>query len=337
MNPRVVQPRRPRVPLPVKDGLTATRARLPEDAEPMTAWDFLTHLIETQRHRHPNDNAAALQNRFEVGEVVFRSGEKLTPESVIQHREDVFFYRTPAPETPVPYGIEILFRDENLLVVDKPPYLATMPRGRHITETVTVRLRRELDLPDLVPAHRLDRLTSGVLLFTLRREARGPYQRLFADRLVNKTYEAIAAAEPALTPPITWSSRMTKAPGDIQGFIVEGEANAHTTLIDVAPLTESEHLTLESLHGSLPPQVRYILQPETGRTHQLRLHMWAAGVPILGDAVYPRIYTVEEEDMSVPMHLTARVLSFKDPFSGEHREFSAPRRLVPISASDTVL
>lgn len=329
MNDTVVHPRGQKSPLPVKDGLTATRARVPDGVVGMTTADFVGHLITTQRHRHPDDDAAALQERFDAGEVVLRGSVTLAPGAELHPGQDVFFYRTPAPEEPVPYRIDIIHRDDDLLVVDKPPYLATMPRGRHITETVTVRLRRELNLPDLVPAHRLDRLTSGVLLFTLRREIRGAYQRLFADRQVTKTYEAIAATDPSLVPPVEWHSRMVKTPGDIQGFIVEGEPNAHTTLIDALPLTHAEHSALEGVHGPLPPQSRYILQPTTGRTHQLRLHMWTAGLPILGDPVYPRIHTEEEEDMNVTMHLTARTLAFTDPLSGAHRTFTAPRRLFP--------
>lgn len=332
MKDTIVHPRGQKSPLPVKNGLTATRARVPADVTDMTAAEFVGHLIATQRHRHPDDDATALQERFDAGEVLLRGGLHLAPDTVLLPGQDVFFYRTPAPETPVPYRIDILHRDDDILVVDKPPYLATMPRGRHITETVTVRLRRELDLPDLVPAHRLDRLTSGVLLFTLRRDVRGAYQRLFADRQVTKTYEAIAQTSPSLIPPLEWHNRMIKTPGDIQGFIVEGAPNAHTTLIDALPLTDAEHAALESVHGPLPAHSRYILQPTTGRTHQLRLHMWAAGVPILGDPVYPRLHTEEEENMAVPMHLTARTLSFTDPLSGKPRSFTAPERLFPERA-----
>lgn len=328
MNNRVSQQRGQRSPLPVRDGLTSTRARLPVDVPAMRAWDFVQHLITTQRHRHPADDNAALQERFDARLVVRRSGDPYEPDTMVQPGEDVFFYRMPAPEPLVPYGIDILYRDDNLLVVDKPPFLATMPRAKHITETVTVRLRRSLDLPELVPAHRLDRLTSGVLLFTVRKEVRGAYQRLFAVRAVTKTYEAVAPLRD-LPVPQTWSSHMTKTPGDIQGFITPGEPNAHTTLLDIQPVTPDEHLTLESVHGPLEPQARYLLQPLTGRTHQLRLHMWAAGVPILGDPVYPRIHTEAEENFRVPMHLRASSLAFVDPLSGEERSFTAPSRLLP--------
>nr|WP_156229173.1 pseudouridine synthase [Corynebacterium comes] len=328
MNDRLVQNSRgQRSPLPVRDGLTATRARLPEDFAEISVGEFVGHLIATQRHRHPLDDAAALHARFAAQQVVDRRGRPFSFTSPVSPGEDVFFYRMPAPETPVPYEIGILHRDDDLLVADKPPFLATMPRGKHITETLTVRLRRALDAPELVPAHRLDRITSGVLLCTLRREVRGAYQQLFAERLVEKTYEAIAAHDPSLRPGTLWRSRMEKVPGEIQGRIVEGEPNASTLLLEVVPLTPAEHSALESVHGPLPRQARYVLQPETGRTHQLRLHMWAAGVPILGDNIYPRIHTEEEEDMTRPLHLVSTGLAFDDPLTGERREFTVPRRL----------
>ena len=93
----------------------------------------------------------------------------------------------------MPFDIPVLYRDDDIVVVDKPHFLATMPRGRHVAQTALVRLRRELDLPELSPAHRLDRLTAGVLLFTTRREVRGAYQTLFSRGMVRKTYLARAA------------------------------------------------------------------------------------------------------------------------------------------------
>jgi len=298
----------------------------------MSAGEWVGHLIATQRHRHPLDDAAALRQRFDAGDVVDRRGTPFAFDDEIAPGQDVFFYRMPAPEERVPYEIGVLHRDADILVADKPPFLATMPRGRHITETLTVRLRRALDIPELTPAHRLDRLTSGLLLCTLRREVRGAYQQLFASRAVSKTYEAIAPFDPALRPGAVWRSRMIKVAGEIQGHIVDGEPNAVTTLIDVAPLTAPEQAALESVHGPQPPLAHYVLAPETGRTHQLRLHMWEHGVPILGDNVYPRIHTEDEEDYTRPLHLVSTGLSFVDPLSGEERSFTAPRRLLPGQA-----
>ena len=286
---------------------------------PITAWDFVHNLITTQRHRHPEDNEAALQTRFDANEVVRQDGSPLRPDSILATNAVVYFYRIPAPEQPVPYGIPILHEDEHLLVVDKPPFMATMPRARHITETATVRLRRETGNNDLSPAHRLDRLTSGLLVFTKDRSVRGAYQTLFAERRVTKTYEAIAPLAD-VSPGTIWRSRMEKTPGELQGRIVEGEVNAITEVAAVEPVDKNPY---EMLHGSLPALARYTLKPHTGKTHQLRLHMLQAGIPIIGDPIYPVIFPAEAEDMRIPMHLTATRISFVDPLTGRPREFSS--------------
>ena len=134
----------------------------------------------------------------------------------------IWFHRDLPVETPVPFEIGIVHRDENLLVVDKPHFLATIPRGQHIAETALVRLRRELDLPELVPAHRLDRVTAGLVLFVIRPEVRGRYQTMFRDRLVGKEYEAVARHDPELALPVTVHSRIVKEKGVIVAQEVEG-------------------------------------------------------------------------------------------------------------------
>lgn len=317
MGKRISQKGRGATPLPIRDGLNPTHARVAEG--PITAWDFVHNLIETQRHRHPDDNDAALQARFTANEVVSQDGTPLSPDSILAANAMVYFYRMPAPETPVPYDIPILHEDEHLLVVDKPPFMATMPRARHITETATVRLRRMTGNNELSPAHRLDRLTSGILVFTKDRSVRGAYQTLFAERRVTKTYEAIAPL--ADVPPGTvWRSRMEKTPGELQGRIVEGEVNAITEVGGVEPVDKAPY---EAIHGSLPEIAKYTLKPQTGKTHQLRLHMLQAGIPIIGDPIYPVIFPAEAEDMRIPMHLTATRISFVDPLTARPREFSS--------------
>ncbi|HIX79423.1 MAG TPA: 23S rRNA pseudouridylate synthase [Candidatus Corynebacterium faecipullorum] len=323
MRQRISQKRRGATPLPIRDGLNPTHARVSEG--PVTAWDFVHNLIATQRHRHPKDNEAALQERFDANEVVRQDGSPLRPGSILATNTIVYFYRMPAPETPVPYDIPILFEDDHLLVVDKPPFMATMPRARHITETATVRLRRITGNNELSPAHRLDRLTSGILVFTKDRSVRGAYQTLFAERRVTKTYEAIAPLAD-VSPGTVWRSRMEKTPGELQGRIVEGEVNAITEVADVEPVDKAHY---EAIHGALPELAKYTLKPQTGKTHQLRLHMLQAGVPIIGDPIYPVIYPAEAEDMRIPMHLTATHISFSDPLSGAIREFSSQLPLQP--------
>ncbi|SDS76452.1 pseudouridine synthase [Corynebacterium timonense] len=302
-------------PLPPRGGLGASRVRLP-GPEPLEAFEFLTLVIGQQRHRHPDDDAAAIRDRFAVGEVVLRDGTPLAPTTVIAPGTDVFFYRRPAPEIPVPFDIETIYEDDAILVVRKPPFLATMPRAAHITETATVRLRRATGNEELTPAHRLDRLTTGLLLLTKRRDIRGAYQQLFASRSVHKLYEAIGA-DTGLRAPARWEHHLVKNPGQVAAHLIEGATpNSVTFVRDVTPLPP------DPLWGA--GAARYLLEPITGKTHQLRVHMNAAGAPIINDSVYPRILPFGHEDFTAPMLLCAVGLEFTDPLNGQHRRFSTP-------------
>ena len=179
-------------PLPTKNGLNPTRVQVPrEDATPVKALDFLTRVIMSQRHRHPDDDESAVRERFLAGEVVRDSGEPIHADAIIAPGTFINFYRRPAPEREVPGVLNRLYEDNNLLVVDKPPFLATLPRGQHIAQTALTKARVQFEMPELSPSHRLDRLTRGVLMFTKRPAIRGAYQTMFDRREPKKTYEAI--------------------------------------------------------------------------------------------------------------------------------------------------
>ncbi|TWH61510.1 tRNA pseudouridine32 synthase / 23S rRNA pseudouridine746 synthase [Rhodococcus rhodochrous J38] len=300
----------PEAPLPVRDGLNPTRLRLPENP----SWETIAEFLLT---RFPND-ATRIAEKIESGEVVVQDGTAVTFSTPYVPREFVYLYRDPPAEPRVPFEIDVLHRDENLLVVDKPHFLATTPRGSWVTETAVVRLRKELDLPELSPVHRLDRLTAGVLVFTARREARRAYQMLFDRRLVEKEYEAIAPAAPRLDFPREVRSRIVKERGVLQAREVDGPVNAVTS-IDVV--------------DTAGDRARYRLRPETGRTHQLRVHMNSLGIPILGDNLYPEVYEVGPQDYSNPLQLLARSLSFHDPITGRPTRFVSRRNLAAWSNS----
>jgi len=287
-------------PLPPRNGLTASRVRAPYS---IVARDFLRLVIEGQRHRHPLDNARALSERFAAGEVRDRRGQVIAPGQVLAAGEDVYFYRMPAPEPHVPFSISPVYEDERILVVNKPPFLATVPKGAHITETAVVRLRRATGNEELSPAHRLDRHTSGLLLFTKERRYRGAYQEMFAQRQVEKTYHAVSSCDSSVRAGTVWRSRISKVPGDLQAHTVDGEVNAETLVVSVS--------------GRV-----HVLAPHTGKTHQLRLHMCEAGVPIENDPLYPAIRNDLMDDFTRPLGLTAYSLRFEDPVDGREREFS---------------
>lgn len=252
---------------------------------------------------------AAARAKVLAGEVVDADGTVIDDATVLPAGTSVYLYRDLPDEVPVPFGIPVLFRDDDIVVVDKPHFLATMPRGRHVAQTALVRLRCSLGLPELSPAHRLDRLTAGVLLFTTRRELRGRYQTLFARGLVRKTYLARAAVDPGLVLPAVLRSRIFKRRGQLQAVTEPGEPNAET-LVEL-----------------LSPDGRYRLTPRTGRTHQLRVHMASLGLPILGDPLYPAVIDVPADDFSTPLQLLAQSIEFDDPVTGSARKFVSNREI----------
>ncbi|MEV5954254.1 RluA family pseudouridine synthase, partial [Streptomyces sp. NPDC051987] len=225
----------------------------------------------------------------------------------------LWFHRDLPAEVPVPFPLDVVHRDDHLVVVDKPHFLATTPRGSHVTETALARLRRELGIPSLGAAHRLDRLTAGLVLFTVRPEERGAYQTLFRERRVRKQYEAIAPYDPSLAVPRTVRSRILKERGVLAAREVDGEPNAQT---------------LVELVGRRGDLGCYRLTPHTGQTHQLRVHMSALGVPILGDPLYPVVTgPVPDGDFRRPLQLLARSLEFTDPVTGVAHRLRSGRTL----------
>ncbi|MFJ6444728.1 RluA family pseudouridine synthase [Streptomyces sp. NPDC091649] len=299
----------PPSPLPQHAGIDAVRVRLPEDPEGV--WGCVgEYLVERFGGAI---GAARVAEMLDGGRFVGADGVAVRGGEPYAAGRCLWFHRDFVPEEPVPFPVGVVYRDERLVVADKPHFLATMPRGRHITETAVARLRRELELPALQPAHRLDRLTAGLVLFVVRPEDRGAYQTLFRDRLVRKEYEALAPYDPALALPRTVRIRIVKERGVLAAREEAGEANSESRIELV------EH------RGALG---RYRLLPATGRTHQLRVHMNALGLPIVHDPLYP---VVEEEgaadDFSRPLQLLARVLEFTDPVGGEPRRFESGRRL----------
>ena len=278
-----------KAPLPVRDGLGPSRLRL-----------------------HGGNVRAEFAGRFGsgdkvlAGEVVDVHGTVIDESTELPAGAVVFLYRDLPDEPVVPFDIPVIYRDDNIVVVDKPHFLATMPRGGHVAQTALVRLRRDLDLPELSPAHRLDRLTAGVLMFTSHRAVRCAYQTLFSRGLVNKTYLARSSADPELIGAQRICNRIVKERGVLQARIEPGEPNAETLV--------------EPLGG-----YRYRLTPRTGRTHQLRVHMAALGVPIDNDPLYPTVLDVAADDFSRPLQLIAHRLEFDDPLTGTHRTFVSSR------------
>jgi tRNA pseudouridine32 synthase/23S rRNA pseudouridine746 synthase len=294
-----------RHPLPMRDGVAPSYLYLPEGDWP----DMISFLVE----RFPDVSEAAWRQRMARGDVVDNDGTPLTPSSRFKRGLRVFYYRElEQPETPIPFNEELLHLDEHLVVVDKPHFLPVIPSGRFLHETLLVRLRKTLGEEDLVPIHRLDRETAGVVIFSRNAASRGVYQSMFQKRVIDKEYEALAPHLEGVTFPFTYRSRMVEGDKFFVMKEVEGEPNSET-LIDV--IEQRGELTLYRLH------------PHTGRQHQLRVHLSSLGVPIVNDAFYPEALPCKQDDVSQPLQLLARAISFIDPLSGEWREFRSRRSL----------
>ncbi|MEX2971195.1 pseudouridine synthase [Streptomyces sp. C184] len=297
----------PPAPLPQREGIDPVRVRLP--ADPEGRWGTVReHLVERFQGAIGAGRVGAM---LEAGRFVGVGGVLSGGEAYVAGRY-VWFHRDFVPEVPVPFEVGIVHRDERIVIADKPHFLATTPRGRHITETVLARLRRDLGLPALQPAHRLDRLTAGLALFVVRPEDRGAYQGLFSGRRVRKEYEAVAPYDGRVALPVTVRSRIVKERGVIAAREEAGAANAES------------RIELIERRGGLG---RYRLLPATGRTHQLRVHMNGLGLPIRHDPVYPVVRDPAPDDFSAPLQLLARVLEFTDPVDGRTRRFESRLRL----------
>ncbi|MCW2829988.1 MAG: pseudouridylate synthase [Aeromicrobium sp.] len=248
---------------------------------------------------------------------VYDSGDVVADEHPYAPHTFVWFHRDLPHEVEVPGELRIVHHDERLVVVDKPAFLSSIPRGRHVRQSVVVRLRDELGLPELSPLHRLDRVTSGLLLLATERRWRGAYQTMFQDGVVAKTYRALAGVRDDLELPVTVRNHLTKRRGSWQAEVVPD-----------APVNAVTFVELESRSGDLGV---YRLTPRTGRTHQLRVHLHDLGIPIVGDPLYPVVQDLAVDDFSTPLQLLAAELAFTDPVDGTRREFRS-RRTLPLDA-----
>lgn len=160
----------------------------------------------------------------------------------------------------VPAALTILLEDDVLLAVDKPPGLPTVPGADPTRPSLVALVKDALSARGLSPYvgvhQRLDRDTSGVVLFAKDRRANAGLAEAFAGRVARKTYHALTL-RPERLPPASWASESP----------VDG-AQAHT-----------EFRRLRALPGGLLIEAR----PGTGRKHQIRIHLAAAGLPVLGD------------------------------------------------------
>lgn len=299
-------PRDPHV-LPMRDGVSPSCVVLPSVGGG-SMLDFLAQRLPVVSH---GDWLA----RMQAGEVVDERGDAVTAARAFEPGLRVYYYRSLPSEPHIPFEETVVYRDEHLLVADKPHFMPVIPTGRYLHHTLLVRLKRRLGLAELSPLHRIDRDTAGLVMFSVQRATRGLYQGLFRDRAITKHYEAVAPWRADLPFPREHRSRLEESPQFFRMHEVPGEPNSWTRM---------------ELLERVGTWARYRLSPITGKRHQLRVHMAALGLPLRNDAFYPEVNDPPEGDFSRPLQLLAQSLEFTDPRTGEPRRFESARSLLPL-------
>ena len=327
-------------PLPVRNGVNATRLRLPGSGPWPTVADYL---LERFGHVDPE----GILRRFDEREIVGLGGTPLSATTPLGVHDFIWYYRSLPAETPIPFQATILHQDEHLIAVDKPHFLPTTPGGKFIQQSALVRLRNQTGIDDLVPMHRLDRATAGVILFAANPQTRGAYQSLFERREIRKSYQAVVALEPGqgletgkvlsagdamaqrepdqlrtllAELPMDYENRMTKVKGQLRAVVEDGVPNAKTRIRLAA--TGRSNGYFKGLQVALLD-----LDPLTGKTHQLRVHLASLGLGIINDAFYPRLWDLAPDDYARPLQLLAKSIAFTDPLTGIERRFTSRLRL----------
>ena len=264
--------------------------------------------------RFPAISRQIWEKRISEGKVLDEKADRITLGTEYAPLKRIFYFREVCSEPVIPFAEKILFLDDEILVACKPHFLPVTPGGRYVDECLLNRLRSSTGIEDLAPLHRIDRGTAGIVLFSVNKKSRGLYSRLFLNRLVEKTYQAVAVCHP-LQEKASWNieNRIERSE---PGFLMKsapGAANARSSI------------SLVEVKGEL---ARFTLQPQTGKTHQLRIHMSGIGFGILYDRYYPELQAETEDNFDTPLQLLAQMLRFKDPLSGRNREFRSERTLL---------
>ena len=292
--------------IPTRNGVGASRVSLP-----MGPWStVLDFLLE----RMPDISRDEWLHRFAHDLVLNEDAQPVAATQAYTPHTKLYYYRHIANEPVLPQKARIVFEDEHLIVADKPHFMPVTPVGRYVQQSLLVQLKHLTGNDDLVPLHRIDRETAGLVMFGKRLQDRDAYHALFRDKAMHKVYEAVAAYNPALALPRVHISRLVPDALFFKTQEVAGEPNSET------------HIRLLKTEGT---RALYQLEPISGKRHQLRVHMMALGLPLEGDQFYPTVLRgpEAEEDFSHPLQLLAKGVAFTDPITGEARAFQSAMRL----------
>jgi tRNA pseudouridine32 synthase/23S rRNA pseudouridine746 synthase len=264
--------------------------------------------------RFPAISPEIWEKRIADGKVLDETSQRITLDTEYTPLNRIFYFREVCIEPVIPFAEKILYIDDEILVACKPHFLPVTPGGRYVDECLLNRLRSSTGIEDLAPLHRIDRETAGLVLFSVNKKSRGHYGTLFMNGLVEKTYQALSACLPTQET-ASWEveNRIERGEPWFRMKSVPGRVNARSAI------------KLVEVRGE---QARFTLQPLTGKTHQLRIHLSGLGFGILNDRYYPGLQEESEDNFDTPLQLVAQTLRFKDPLRGLIREFTSERTLL---------
>ena len=260
--------------------------------------------------KFPYIDAQIWQQRIAAGKVHYHDGSLVTPQSPFQPQQRIYYYREVECEPQIPFQESIIFQDEYILVAYKPHFLAVIPGGAYVNECLQNRLRRSTGIEDLQALHRLDRVTAGLVIFSVNPATRHCYHHLFESRQIQKTYQAVAN--------ISYGENLLGQEWEVKNCIEQGQPRFR---MRVGEGLANSHSLIKCVRQT-SAQALFELSPVTGKTHQLRVHMQTLGWPILNDKYYPQLQELSADNFTAPLQLLAKELSFIDPITQQPRHFS---------------
>jgi len=258
---------------------------------------LLDHLVARYRH----SDAREWAERILAG-CVLVDGAAASPDAVLRRGQVVVWHRPGWEEPDVPSTFEVLLDDPDVLAIAKPAGLPTLPGGGFLEHTLLAKVRA-LD-PAASPLHRLGRWTSGVVIFARNPEAAADLARQFAARAIEKRYRALASGAPERDA-FTIDVPIGTVPHALLGTVHAASPTGRPSRTRVAVVARRP--------GTFLCDVRI----ETGRPHQIRIHLAAAGHPLVGDPLYPPGGVPPPDTRAVPgdpgYFLHAAEIAFRHP------------------------
>jgi 23S rRNA pseudouridine1911/1915/1917 synthase len=272
--------------------------RLGPEAEGQTLLGYLSR-------RYPHSTAEEWAGRIAMG-LVRLDGQGALAESALRRGGELVWERPPWIEPEAPRSFAVLYRDEDLLAVAKPAGLPTLPGAGFLHATLLHQVQT-CD-PDAAPVHRLGRWTSGVVLCARNHQARTALMGQWSGRQVGKYYRALASGIPE------WEELEITAPIGPVPHPLLGQVHAANPQGKQAC---SRARVLERRRCAFLCEVEIL----TGRPHQIRIHLAAAGHPLVGDPLYEKGGMPAADSRAVPgdpgYHLHAAQLRFFHPRTGQ--------------------